>query len=123
MRVPFEWLKEFVNISASPKEVANRLTMIGFEVEALERFEDDTVLEVNVTPNRPDCLSIIGIAKEVAAAYKLPITLPPHDIGEEVPPSDFTIEILNPELCNRYAGRVVKGIRISDSPEWIKKRL
>jgi phenylalanyl-tRNA synthetase beta chain len=40
-----------------------------------------------------------------------------------VPPSDFTVEILNPELCNRYAGRVVKGIRISDSPEWIKKRL
>jgi len=123
MRIPFEWLKEFIHIAASPEEVADRLTMIGFEVEALERFEDDTVLEVNVTPNRPDCLSIIGIAKEVAAAYKLPITLPPHDIGEEVLPSDFTVEILNPELCNRYAGRVVKGIRISDSPEWIKKRL
>ncbi|MFH1704159.1 MAG: phenylalanine--tRNA ligase subunit beta [Nitrospirota bacterium] len=123
MRIPFEWLKEFIHIAASPEEVADRLTMIGFEVEALERFEDDTVLEVNVTPNRPDCLSIIGIAKEVAAAYKLPITLPPHDIGEEVPPSDFTVEILNPELCNRYAGRVLKGIRISDSPEWIKNRL
>jgi phenylalanyl-tRNA synthetase beta chain len=68
MRIPFEWLKEFIHIVASPEEVADRLTMIGFEVEALERFEDDTVLEVNVTPNRPDCLSIIGIAKECSSS-------------------------------------------------------
>jgi phenylalanyl-tRNA synthetase beta chain len=123
MRVPFEWLKEFIDITASAEEVADKLTMIGFEVEAIERFEDDTILEVNVTPNRPDCLSIIGIAKEVSAAYKLPITLPPLDISEEIPTFDFTVKILNPELCSRYAGRVLKDIRISDSPVWIKKRL
>jgi phenylalanyl-tRNA synthetase beta chain len=123
MRVPFEWLKEFVHISVSAEEVADRLTMIGFEVEAIERFEDDTIFEVNVTPNRPDCLSIIGIAKEISAAYRLPLVFPNYNIDEIESFSDFTVDILNPELCNRYAGRVIKGVHISDSPEWIKKRL
>lgn len=123
MRVPFEWLKELVNVTATAEEVAETLTMIGFEVEAVETMEDDTVFEVNVTPNRPDCLSIIGIAREVSAAFKVPLRMPLQDIQGDLPTSDFSIEILNPELCNRYAGRVIKDAVISDSPEWIKKRL
>ncbi len=123
MRVPFEWLKEFVDIAATPEEVAERLTMIGFEVEGTESVEDDTVFEVNVTPNRPDCLSIIGVAREISAAFKLPLTIPACDIKGELPLSDFSIEILDPELCNRYAGRFIKDVKISDSPEWIKNRL
>lgn len=123
MRVPFEWLKEFVAITTTADEVANALTMIGFEVEAIESLEEDAVLEVNITPNRPDCLSIIGIAKEISAFYRIPLILPKHSIKEEASGSDFTIEILNPELCNRYAGRVIRGVQISDSPDWIKKRL
>ncbi|NTU43464.1 MAG: hypothetical protein HGA78_10550, partial [Nitrospirales bacterium] len=57
MRVSLHWLKEFIDIGASPEEVAHRLTMIGLEVESTEEVGDDTVFEVNVTPNRPDCLS------------------------------------------------------------------
>jgi phenylalanyl-tRNA synthetase beta chain len=123
MRVPFEWLKDFIDINATAKELADRLTMVGLEVEAMETVGDDTVLEVNVTPNRPDCLSIIGIAREISAFFQLPLRLPLHDIEEELPASDFTIEILDYELCNRYAGRVITDVRISDSPDWIKKRL
>lgn len=123
MRVPLEWLNEFVDITATAEEVAERLTMIGFEVEAIEHIEDDTVLEVNVTPNRPDCLSIIGLAREVSAAFNAPLKMPLHDIKGELPSSDFPVEILNPDLCNRYAGRVIKDVVTSDSPEWIKKRL
>jgi len=123
MRVPLEWLKELVNVTATAEEVAETLTMIGFEVEAVETVEDDTVFEINVTPNRPDCLSIIGIAREVSAAFKVPLRMPLQDIQGDLPTSDFSIEILNPELCNRYAGRLIKGAVISDSPEWIKKRL
>src|SRR4030066_2589456 len=85
MRISFEWLKEFVDVTATPEEVAERLTMIGFEVEGAESVGDDTVFEVNVTPNRPDCLSIIGIAREISAAFKLPMTIPACDIKEELP--------------------------------------
>ncbi|MBM4140111.1 MAG: phenylalanine--tRNA ligase subunit beta [Nitrospira sp.] len=123
MRVPFEWLKEFVDISATPEEVADTLTMIGLEVEAIESVMGDPVLVVNVTPNRPDCLSILGIAREVSAAFTIPLKIPPYEIKGETPLSDFSIEILNPELCNRYTGRLIKDVTISESPEWIKRRL
>ncbi|MBM4137578.1 MAG: phenylalanine--tRNA ligase subunit beta [Nitrospira sp.] len=97
--------------------------MTGLEVEAVESVNGDTIFEVNVTPNRPDCLSIIGIAREVAASFKTQLKIPPHDIKEKIPLSDFSIEIFNPELCNRYTGRLITSVRISDSPEWMKSRL
>jgi phenylalanyl-tRNA synthetase beta chain len=123
MRVPYEWLKEFVEITVTPEEVAERLTMTGLEVEGVESVNGDTVFEVNVTPNRPDCLSMIGISREVSAIFNIPLKIPAHEIKEDVPLSDFSVEISSPELCNRYAGRLIKGVRIADSPEWIKIRL
>jgi phenylalanyl-tRNA synthetase beta chain len=123
MRVPYEWLREFTDITASPEEVAERLTMIGLEVEEVEERKDDTVFEVNITPNRPDCLSIIGIAREISVAFKTPLIIPGYHIKEEYPSPDFAVEIANSDLCNRYAGRVIEGVRISDSPEWIQRRL
>jgi phenylalanyl-tRNA synthetase beta chain len=123
MRVPFEWLKEFIDIKESPHEVAHRLTMIGLEVEATEQVDSDVVFEVNVTPNRPDCLSIIGIARELSAAYKAPLVFPDHDILAETGELDFNVDIVDAELCHRYAGRVVRNLKIGHSPDWLKKRL
>jgi phenylalanyl-tRNA synthetase beta chain len=123
MRVSFEWLKDFVELTASPEEVADRLTMAGLEVEGSERVGDDMVLEVNVTPNRPDCLSILGIAREAAAAFGLPIKLPGTKLEGDLPPSDFPVEILDPELCNRYTGLLISGLTVGDSPEWLKERI
>ncbi len=124
MRVSFEWLKDFVSISATPEEVSHSLTMAGLEVEGIDTsVGGDSVFEVNVTPNRPDCLSILGIAREVAAAYRLPLEMPGDDIQGDLPASDIRVEILNPELCHRYTGRLIKGVTISGSPEWLKNRL
>lgn len=123
MRVPFEWLKEFIDINESPHEVAHRLTMIGLEVEAVEQVDSDVVFEVNVTPNRPDCLSIIGIARELSALYKTPVVFPEHDVLAETGELDFNVDIADAELCHRYAGRVVRNLKIGHSPEWLRKRL
>jgi len=123
MRAPYEWIRELIDISATPEEVSEQLTMIGLEVEGAESVEGDTVYEINVTPNRPDCLSMIGIARELSAAFRTPLKMPPHAIPGGRPVSEFSIEILNPELCNRYTGRLIKDVRISGSPEWVKKRL
>jgi phenylalanyl-tRNA synthetase beta chain len=123
MRVPFEWLKDFVDISAAPEDVAARLTMAGLEVEGLEVLDGDVVFEVNVTPNRPDCLSILGIAREVAAAFALPLKTPDTHIGGALPSSAFTVDILDPDLCKRYTGRVIKGVKVAESPAWLKGRL
>ncbi len=123
MRVPFKWLKEFINIKEQPHDVAHRLTMIGLEVEATEHVDGDIVFEVNVTPNRPDCLSIIGIARELSAIYKEELKFPEHNIIAEAKELDFNVDILDADLCFRYAGRVVKNVRIGPSPDWLKSRI
>jgi phenylalanyl-tRNA synthetase beta chain len=123
MRVPYEWIRDLVPVPAAPEEVAAKLTMIGLEVEGTEQVKDDFIFEINVTPNRPDCLSMLGIARELSAAFRTPLKIPPHTVEGEQPASDFSVEILDPELCNRYTGRLIKGVRISDSPEWIVARL
>ena len=81
MRVPYTWLKEFIEFSNPPEDVADRLTMTGLEVEGAESVEGDTIFEVNVTPNRPDCLSILGIARELAAVLKSPLKIPPCEFA------------------------------------------
>lgn len=123
MKVSFEWLKDFVDVQASAQEVAHRLTMAGLEIEGMEAAGDDVVFEVNVTPNRPDCLSILGIAREVAAVFGLSLKMPDTDVKGVVTASNVTVEILDPDLCNRYTGRSISGVSICDSPQWLKERL
>src|SRR5271157_72254 len=123
MRASLEWLKEFVPVSASAAEVAHRLTMLGLEVEAVEQIDGDTIFEINVTPNRPDCLSIIGVARELSAAFGAALAFPEHEVQAETGKADFNVDILDPALCRRYAGRIVKGLKTGPSPEWLKCRL
>jgi len=86
---------------------------------------EDTVLEVGITPNRPDCLSILGIAREVAALTGARVRYPKtaaREGGEDI--RDLTsVDILDPDLCPRYTARMVKGITIGPSPGWMRLRL
>ncbi len=126
MRVPIEWLKEYVDVQASPEELAHRLTMAGLEVEAIEHEEGEPVLNVKVTPNRGDCLSMVGVAREVAALYGLPLRHP-MPAARSTEPGDAAqyahIQIIDEDLCPRYAARIVRNVRIAPSPEWMQKRL
>jgi len=70
MKIPISWLKEFIEIKKTPQNIADDLTSLGFETEAM-----GSVLEIEITPNRGDCLSVLGIAKELAAIYNLKIKL------------------------------------------------
>lgn len=85
----------------------------------------EPVLEIEVTPNRPDCLSIIGMAREVAAFYGRPLKLPSVEFPEAGLPvrKEAKVTIEDAEGCPCYAGRVFSGIRIGSSPLWMKKRL
>lgn len=123
MKASFEWIKEFVEVTAPAQEVADRLTMAGLEIEGMEQAEGDTAMEVNVTPNRPDCLNILGIAREVAAAFDLPLRLPDRSLPGGAPESGFPVEIADADLCGRYTGRVISGTKVTDTPSWISTRL
>ncbi|MBI5074161.1 MAG: phenylalanine--tRNA ligase subunit beta [Nitrospirae bacterium] len=123
MRVSLEWIKEFVDVTASPEDVAHQLTMAGLEIEGMEKIGDDVVMEVNVTPNRPDCLNVFGLAREVAALYRLPLKSPRTEMPHDLLPSDIQVTIDDPDLCPRYTGRSIVGAAVSDSPAWLKNRL
>jgi len=85
----------------------------------------DTVLDVSVTPNRPDCLSMIGMAREVAAITGKPLRYPEICVQEtEASVHDATsVTILDPDLCPRYTARVIRGVTIGPSPRWMRQRL
>jgi len=83
----------------------------------------DILVEVDLTPNRPDCASVIGIAREVAAITKQSLTVPFRETTLQHNDNSFGVEVENPDLCPRYAARLVKGISIGPSPWWIRKRL
>jgi phenylalanyl-tRNA synthetase beta chain len=80
MRLVVSWLREFVDVPASAQDIADTLGLRGFEVASLEALPGgDAVIDFEVTANRPDCLSVLGLAREVATAYDSPITLPSTD--------------------------------------------
>ncbi len=83
----------------------------------------DTFVEVDLTPNRPDCASVIGVAREVAGILRRPLALPVNDTNIEHTSKEFAIEIESSDLCPRYAGRLIKNVRIGPSPWWLRKRL
>lgn len=86
---------------------------------------NESVAEFEITSNRPDCMSIIGLARETAATFGRPISIPvPKAEGNSENAADFaSVEIENTELCSRFIGRVVKNVKIGPSPEWMQKRL
>ena len=86
---------------------------------------DDTILEIEITPNRPDALSVVGVAREVAALTGAPFRFPQVAVkeGEIDAASIAAVEILDPDLCPRYAARVITGLTVKPSPPWLAQRL
>ena len=86
---------------------------------------DDSIVEFEITPNRPDCLSVIGLAREASATFKRPLKLhtpEPHGCGGSI--ADLVdIDIEDGDLCPRYTARMVKNVKIAPSPRWMRERL
>ena len=84
---------------------------------------DDLLVEVDLTPNRPDCASVIGVAREVAGITRTPLSLPVENATIEHRNGEFSVDVENCELCPRYAARLIRNVKIGPSPWWIRKRL
>lgn len=130
MRVPLSWLREFVDVDLPVQEVADRLTMLGLEVEAVEEVpgidgEPDWVLVTYVSPNRGDWLSVRGVARELAASLQMSLREPPIRLDETEPPTadGVAVRIEDPDLCPRYVARLVRNVRVKPSPAWMVRRL
>ncbi len=128
MKISYNWLKEFVDHDLSPRDLAAKLTMVGLAVDAVEEHGEDSVLEIDLTSNRPDCLSHLGVAREVAAITGKSLQMPEVVTGKLSAGTTqvgnvTSVEILNPDLCPRYSARIIKGVKVGPSPEWLVKRL
>src|ERR1700730_12437701 len=125
MKVLYNWLKEFVDLKASPEDLRAGLSLSGTAVEALEQTAAGPLLDAELTSNRADCLGHYGIAREAAALYRLPLKLVeayPREIAEYATAAT-RVEIQSPELCGRYTARVLRGVKVGPSPDWLRQRL
>ncbi len=125
MLISYSWLRELTNTDLTPQELRERLTMVSLAIDAVETHRDDSVLDVEVPSNRPDCLSHVGIAREVSVIQRGQLQLPSaKPLKTEGLSGKLTsVEIKDTDLCPRYAARLVRGVKIGPSPDWLAKRL
>jgi phenylalanyl-tRNA synthetase beta chain len=125
MNISYLWLKDFVDIETSPEQLSVDLTNIGLVVETVEQRGSDAVLELDLTTNRPDCLSHFGVAREVSIFSKKALKKIVSRLEESFLPShsQVAVQIESPELCARYSARVIRGVKVAPSPQWLVQRL
>ena len=125
MRTLLSWLREFVDIEESPRDLAHALTMAGMAVDAVEEEGGETVFEFDITSNRPDAMNHFGIAREIASIYSRPLRMPEIGFEESGLPGaeSATVSIEDPDSCTRYVGRVFEDILIQPAPDWMRRRL
>ena len=126
MKIVYTWLKDFVDVKATPDELASRLALSGTNIGGIENGPHGAVIDAEVSSNRPDCLGHYGIAREVGAVYKLPlkpISPKPQESTAAKAGDTVRVEIRSPELCGRFTARVIRGVKIQPSPKWLKDRL
>ena len=123
MLIPLSWLKEYVDVTLEPKELGDRLTEIGLGCEKIVKTANDTILELEITPNRPDLLSIIGVAREVAAIENKKIKYPKL-ITNFKSSSKLPLKIHpNYKITPRITGIIINNVNVSPSPKWLVEKL
>ena len=125
MHISYNWLRDLCGTALAPRELAERLTNVGLAVDAVREAGDDFVLEFDLTSNRPDCLSHLGVAREAAVVEGGRVRLPEAGASRvEGRAADFvSVDIEDAKLCPRYTARVIRGVRVGPSPAWLAERL
>src|SRR5947207_13268184 len=126
MKVVYNWLKDFVDVPATAQELASRIALHGTNIASVEAQPLGGVIDAEITSNRPDCLGVYGIAREVAALYKLPlkfVAAKPAESSAAKTSDAVSVKIESPDLCGRFTARVIRGVKIQPSPAWLCERL
>ncbi len=125
MIVSWNWLKEYVDLPMTLDELTERLTLTGLNLEGVEKVADDTAIDLEVTSNRPDCLGHLGVAREIAVLWQQERKTPPAAPASAGPKvtQQTSVKVDCPTLCPRYTARIIRGVKIAPSPEWLADRL
>jgi phenylalanyl-tRNA synthetase beta chain len=125
MIVSWNWLKEYVRLDMPVETLTGRLMMAGLNLEQVADVEGDLAIDLEVTSNRPDCLSHIGAAREIGVLFDRPLKVPdaaPAEKGRAVS-SVTSVDIDCLDLCPQYIARIVRGVKLAASPDWMQRRL
>jgi phenylalanyl-tRNA synthetase beta chain len=129
MNISYNWLRDLIDIDLSAEETAAQLTRVGLAVDGIHPHGDDHVIDIDLTSNRPDCLSHLGVARElrVITGKQISTELHVHEEESNIPYpavlSPDIVKIEHPELCYRFTARIIRNVNIGPSPEWMVKRL
>ena len=124
MKVPVSWVREFVDLTVSPQQLADDLTSVGLACDGIEFFGKEAVLDLDITTNRVDAMNMYGVAREAATFYGLPLKPLSLDFPESGAPSDQSLRVVieAPDLCPVFSARVF-DVKVEPSPSWLKDRL
>jgi len=121
VKIVYPWLRELVGVTGDAESVAREISLRGFEVASVEPGHNP-VIDFEITANRPDCLSHVGIAREASAIWGLPLQMPGVTMPQAGPAEDLQVRIEDPDLCPRYCAQVFE-ISVGASPPWLVERL
>jgi phenylalanyl-tRNA synthetase beta chain len=125
MLVSRDWLTEYVALDMSTDELTDRLAMSGLNHEGTETIDGDASIDLEVTSNRPDCLGHVGVAREIAVLWERELKIPdaqPATVSDATA-DQVKVTLSCPDLCPRYTARLVRGVQVGPSPDWIVSRL
>ncbi len=126
MKISARWLNDYLDRPASADEQAELLTRAGFPIETRELLDGgDEMLDVEITSNRGDCLSHIGLARELAAVADRTLKLPAATLPAGKTPASSVVNVTNrePDRCPLYTARVIRGVKVAPSPPWLADKL
>ncbi|MCX5681751.1 MAG: phenylalanine--tRNA ligase subunit beta, partial [Candidatus Omnitrophica bacterium] len=122
MKISLKWFKDYIDFGISKEELSKRLTLSGREVEKEETIGNDTTFEFEITPNRPDCLSLLGIARELSAILNKPLKKPTVK-KVKFPKNKCDVTVTDAQDCPRYIGAVLKNVHVAASAPWLKEKI
>src|SRR5215213_7369498 len=124
MNISYNWLKDLVEIDLPPQDLARELTDAGLAVESIHASGDDFVFDIDLTSNRGDCLSHLGVAREISVITDCGLRIADLSEDSRLKTQDSRlVTIEDADLCHRFTARVIRNVKIGASPEWLVKRL
>ncbi len=122
MKLSLNWLKRYIQVNLTADELSHKLTMAGIEVEKVSKENNDVVFDLEVTPNRPDCLNVIGFARELSAILDQKKQIPsfkPH----KMPTKKYDIQVDDKKDCARYIGTLIENVHVKPAVDWMESLL
>lgn len=125
MLVSLNWLAKYIDLPMDHEELAQRLSLAGLNHESTDTIDDQVVIDLEVTSNRGDCLGHLGVAREIGVLFDLETRFPEPSVKESGTSIDELLTVNNQfeEACPRYTARVIQGVKIGPSPDWLVEAL